>query len=65
MSDSRENKEFRDIESAPSRPERFVYLMNKEPFDYTKWREDLYEGLSVREISALAMNRRKGESPLP
>lgn len=30
--------------------ERFVYLMNKEPFDYTKWQENLYEGMTVREI---------------
>ena len=25
-----------------------------EPFDYTKWREDLFEGLTVRELSAMA-----------
>jgi hypothetical protein len=34
--------------------ERFVYLMNKEPFDYTKWHSTLYEGMSVREISNMA-----------
>jgi len=41
--------------------ERFVYLMNKEPFDYTKWQSTLYEGMTVREISAMAMEMRKRE----
>ena len=35
--------------------ERFVYLMNREPFDYTEWHNTLFEGMSVREISAVAM----------
>ena len=39
--------------------ERFVYLMNKEPFDYTKWHTTLYEGMSVREISDMAMQSRE------
>ena len=39
--------------------ERFVYLMNKEPFDYTKWHSTLYEGMSVREISSMAMQTRE------
>lgn len=35
--------------------ERFIALMNKEPFDYTKWREKhLEEEGSVREISKKA-----------
>jgi hypothetical protein len=42
--------------------ERFVYLMNKEPFDYTKWHTTLYEGMSVREISAMAMKSREEKS---
>ena len=41
--------------------ERFVYLMNKEPFDYTKWHSTLYKGMSVREISNMAMEHRKKE----
>jgi len=41
--------------------ERFVFLVNKEPFDYTKWQSTLYEGMSVREISAMAMEGRKRE----
>ena len=39
--------------------ERFVYLMNKEPFDYTEWHGTLFEGMSVREISAAAMELRR------
>ena len=36
--------------------ERFIVLINKEPFDYTKWREEsLDEGLSVRQLSQKAM----------
>lgn len=36
--------------------ERFIVLMTKEPFDYTKWREQyLNEGLSVRQLSHKAM----------
>ena len=37
--------------------ERFIMLMNKEPFDYTKWRdENLDNKLSVRELSKQAMD---------
>lgn len=35
--------------------ERFISLMNREPFDYTEWQRGLFEGMSVREISTLAM----------
>ena len=41
--------------------ERFIFLMNKEPFDYTKWRQNLYEGMTAREISAMAMKLREKE----
>ena len=40
--------------------ERFIVLINKEPFDYTKWREQyLDEELSVRELSQKAMEYSK------
>jgi hypothetical protein len=39
--------------------ERFIFLVNKEPFDYTKWRQGLFEGMTGREISTLAMERRR------
>jgi len=41
--------------------ERFIYLVNKEPFDYTKWRQGLFEGMTGREISTMAMERRRKE----
>jgi len=39
--------------------ERFIALMNREGFDYTKWRQDLWEGKTVEEVSSLAMSRFK------
>ena len=30
--------------------ERFISLIIKEPFDYTKWRSDLYEDMTVDEL---------------
>ena len=40
--------------------ERFIVLLSKEPFDYTKWREEyLDEGLSVRQLSQKAMTYSK------
>jgi hypothetical protein len=30
--------------------ERFITLIIREPFDYTKWQENLYEDLSVEEL---------------
>ena len=39
-----------DVES-----ERFVALIQREPFDYTKWRRDLDEDLSIEDISQKAM----------
>lgn len=36
--------------------ERFIVLINSEPFDYTKWREQSSnEELSVRQLSQKAM----------
>jgi len=35
--------------------ERFVALIQREPFDYTKWRQNLDDGLSIKEISQKAM----------
>jgi len=30
--------------------ERFIALINRERFDYTKWRETLFENMSIEEI---------------
>ncbi|NJL58878.1 MAG: hypothetical protein HC887_03710 [Desulfobacteraceae bacterium] len=35
--------------------ERFIVLIRREKFDYTKWRENLFDGLSGKEISKRAM----------
>lgn len=39
--------------------ERFISLIQREPFDYTKWRQGLDEDLSIEEISKRAMALRK------
>ena len=39
--------------------ERFITLIQREPFDYTKWRQDLDEKLSINEISRNAMVLRR------
>ena len=38
--------------------ERFIMLILKEPFDYTKWQEDLFEDMSIEEISQKAAELR-------
>ena len=44
--------------------ERFIALIQREPFDYTKWRAGLDEDLSIEEISKRAMKlRRKTAEP--
>ena len=35
--------------------ERFISLIQREPFDYTKWRQGLDEDLSIEEMSKRAM----------
>jgi hypothetical protein len=39
--------------------ERFIALILREPFDYTKWQKHLWEDRSVEEISEAAMQQRK------
>jgi len=39
--------------------ERFIALIQREPFDYTKWRQGLDGNLSIEEISRNAMLLRK------
>jgi len=42
--------------------ERFVALIQREPFDYTKWRQDKWNHLSIDEISGRAMAVRHQEA---
>jgi hypothetical protein len=39
--------------------ERFISLIIREPFDYTEWQRDLFNDLSVKELSRLAMKEYK------
>ena len=38
---------------------RFVALIQQEPFDYTKWREGMFEDLTIEQISQKAMELRR------
>ena len=38
--------------------ERFIMLIQKEPFDYTQWQENLFENMSIDEISKKATELR-------
>jgi len=35
--------------------ERFISLIIRDPFDYTEWQRDLFNNLSVKELSNMAM----------
>ena len=39
--------------------EKFISLIMREPFDYTKWQRKLWEGRSVEDISRSAMALRR------
>jgi len=39
--------------------ERFVRLIQKDTFDYTKWRENLFDDLTLEELSQRAAEYRK------
>ena len=47
-------KSLGDVEA-----ERFIALIQREPFDYTQWRQDRWEDLSIDEISRKAMMLRE------
>ena len=36
--------------------ERFISLILREPFDYTEWQRDLFDDMSVEELSKKAMD---------
>jgi len=39
--------------------ERFISLVIREPFDYTEWQRDLFNDISVKELSNSAMKEYK------
>lgn len=46
--------ELGDVET-----EKFISLILKEPFDYTRWQRDILNNLSAEDISKKAMALRK------
>ena len=44
--------------------EKFIALIQREPFDYTQWQRTLWPDKSIEEISQAAMKQRQaGSSP--
>jgi hypothetical protein len=41
--------------------ERFISLIIREPFDYTEWQRNLFNDISVKELSNLAMKEYRNE----
>jgi len=39
--------------------ERFISLIIRDPFDYTEWQRDLFNDMSVKELSNNAMKEYK------
>ena len=39
----------------PVEAERFIILLKREHFDYTQWRQSLWEDMTVEELSRRAM----------
>jgi hypothetical protein len=39
--------------------ERFITLILREPFDYTKWQRRLWPEMSVEQLSRVAMQHRR------
>ena len=47
-------REFGEIDT-----ERFLYLIKRDDFDYTKWQQDLWKDMSIDEVFNLAAEREK------
>ena len=43
--------------------ERFIVLIQREPFDYTQWRQNLEADDSIEDISRKAMQLRNNQKP--
>jgi hypothetical protein len=41
--------------------ERFIMLIQKDSFDYTKWRENLFENMLLEEMSQKAIEYRRNQ----
>lgn len=40
--------------------ERFVVLLKRDDFDYTEWRKDLWENITIEELSKKAVQFNSG-----
>jgi len=38
--------------------EKFISLLNREPFDYTQWQTELWSDQTIKQLSEQAMNYR-------
>jgi len=43
----------------PAEATRFMTLIQREGFDYTRWRQDLFEGKTVDQIAEMAHEEKK------
>jgi hypothetical protein len=41
--------------------ERFIMLIQEDSFDYTKWRETLFDDMTLEELSQKAMEYRRDQ----
>jgi hypothetical protein len=44
----------------PAEVTRFMTLVQREGFDYTKWRQDLFQGKTVDQIADMAREKKGG-----
>jgi hypothetical protein len=45
--------------------ERFIMMIQKDSFNYTKWREKLFDGMTVEELSQRAREYRQAQQGCP
>lgn len=43
--------------------EKFIALLSREPFDYAEWQRNLWPEMTVEQLSAVAMARRRAGVP--
>jgi hypothetical protein len=42
--------------------ERFITLLNRDPFDYTVWQRNIFENMDINQISSKAMSLKQKKS---
>jgi len=58
------DKEMKALINSLGRVEakRFISLIIREPFDYTEWQSGLFNDLSIKELSNVAMKEYNGQT---